>query len=72
MNSKTVVLTGTKTGKIAVPAERRHLGQLPACLMSFVVEKTKLHALSDAGEDGEIHAGSVIGGAKRPWFAGLQ
>jgi hypothetical protein len=72
MDSKTVILAGVKTGKIAVPAERRHLGKFPPGLISLVVEETKLHALCDAGENGEIYARSVIVGAKRPWLAGLQ
>jgi len=63
MYSKPVPLSGPKIWDIAVPAQCRHLRKLVACFFAFIVKKTKLDALRDAGKQREIYARAVVGSA---------
>jgi len=70
MHSKAVVLSGSKTWNIAMPTQRRHLGKIAPNFPSVLVEKAQLHPAGDAGEQREVHAGTIERGAKRIGFPG--
>src|SRR5215471_19566442 len=44
MDSKTVSLSGTQAGDVAMPAQRRHFGQVPSCLAISFIKEAKLDA----------------------------
>jgi hypothetical protein len=65
VNTEAVAAAGTAAGEIPVPYLAGYLGQIDAALRSVRSEETKLDACRDAGEDGEIGTGAVIGRAER-------
>ena len=65
-----VTLAGPDVGHVAVPAEGIDLAKKDPCLHPVVVEETQLDGLSDLGEEGEVGARSVVGGAERRRLTG--
>ncbi len=65
VHPKAVALPRLHVGQIAVPAERRSLGQVDAHFGALVVEETQLDALRGFGEHREVRADSVEGRAER-------
>jgi hypothetical protein len=51
--------------QVAVPDERVDLAQVVARLRTRVVEQAELDPLGDLGEQREVRAGPVVGGAER-------
>ena len=70
MDAETVALSRTKPGHVAVPAERRPLGQSHGGLRAVVIEQTEIDALCDFREDREVDAGAVEMRAERKGSAG--
>src|SRR3954452_6792782 len=59
--AKSVSLAGTDVRDVAVPDESRHLRQIDARLLAVVIEKAKLDARGDLGENGKVGSRAVVG-----------
>jgi hypothetical protein len=64
MHPEPVALADAEPGQVGVPAEPVDLGQRDAALAA-VVEQAQLDDLGHLGEQGEVGAGAVVGGAQR-------
>jgi hypothetical protein len=59
-----VALAGADVGQVAVVDERVALGQLDPGLGAVLVEQAQLHPVRRLGEQREVGAGAVVGGAQ--------
>ena len=72
VDPEAVALARAHVGQVAVPAEGGHLGERDALLGSVVVEQAQLDAGGDLGEEGEVGAGAVVGGAEGEGLSGPE
>ena len=70
VHAKSVALTGADVGNVPMPDESGHLRQIDAVLFAVAVEKAKLDARRDFGEDREIRPRSVVARAQRIRISG--
>ena len=55
-----------------MPAQGGHFGEVIPGFSPGIIEETKLDAIGDAGEQGEVDARSIVAGAKWIWFAAAR
>jgi len=60
------------SGKVAVPAKRGHLRKFVSRLAAAIIKQAQFNAIGHAGEQREIYATFITGGAERIWFAGSR
>jgi hypothetical protein len=65
VDAEAVALAGLDAGQVGVPDEGVDLVEPDALLGAGVVEQAQLDLLGDLGEDREVRAHPVVGGAQR-------
>lgn len=72
MDAVAVALSGLESGYVGVPDVAVDFGDFEAFFVAFVIDEAEFYAFGYFGEEGEVDAGSVVGGAEGVGVSGPE